>query len=158
VSWCVSRLLKQGAHIVITNIPLESIEAISEWRYKMLRPALFPSCQLTRREVIERARSVYHGLVKMASSKNFELFEPSPDWFGADAIHVRYWKHKAFCQCISEYFFASSRTQCPVTSNAPWFLKWKQRPSFAYKKVMGWEWRTQQPGGQLADGTLVSMY
>lgn len=158
LSWCVNRLQKQADHIVVTNIPIASIEAIPEWRYTMLRPILFPSCQLSRREVVERARVVHHGLVEMASIMNFKLFEPSEEWFGADAIHIRYWKRKAFYQRIAERFSVSCEAQCSVTANKPWLSMWKQHPRFAYKKMLGWERRNQQPSGQLADGTIISMY
>lgn len=158
VSWCVSRLQRQSVHIVMTNVPIASIKSISDWRYKMLRSVLFPRCQLSRREVVERASVVHHGLVEMAASKHFELLEPSSDWFGADAIHVHYWKRKAFYQRITEQFSSSNGMQCLVTGNEPWFSMWKQRPHFAYKKVLGRERRNQQPSGQLADGTIISMY
>ena len=158
VSWCVSRLQRQSVHIVMTNVPIASIKSISEWRYKMLRSVLFPRCQLSRREVVERASVVHHGLVEMAASKHFELLEPSSDWFGADAIHVHYWKRKAFYQRITEQFSSSNGTQCLDIGNEPWFSMWKQRPRFAYKKVLGRERRNQQPSGQLADGTIISMY
>ena len=158
VSLCVSRLQRQAIYIVMTNVPIASIKAISEWRYKMLRSVLFPRCQLSRREIVERASVVHHGLVEMAASKHFELLEPSSDWFGADAIHVRYWKRKAFYQRITERFSASNAMQCLVAGNEPWFSMWKQRPRFAYKKVLGWERRNPQPSGQLTDGTIISMY
>lgn len=158
VSWCVSRLQRQSVHIVMTNVPIASIKSISEWRYKMLRSVLFPRCQLSRREVVERASVVHHGLVEMAASKHFELLEPSSDWFGADAIHVHYWKRKAFYQRITEQFSSSNGMQCLDTGNEPWFSMWKQRPRFAYKKVLGRERRNQQPSGQLADGNVISMY
>ena len=158
VGLCVTRLQRQAIHIVMTNVPIASIKTISEWRYKMLRSILFPRCQLSRREVFERASAVHHGLVEMAASKHFELLEPSSDWFGADAIHVRYWKRKAFYQCITERFSASNGMQCLVAGNEPWGSMWKQRPRFAYKKVLGREQYNQQPSGQLADGTIISMY
>lgn len=158
VSLCINRLQRQAMHIVMTNVPIASIKAISEWRYKMLRSVLFPRCQLSRREVVERASAVHHGLVEMAASKHFELLEPSSDWFGADAIHVRYWERKAFYQRITERFSASTTMQCLAAGNESWFTVWKQRPRFDYKKVLGREQRNPQPSGQLVDGTIISMY
>lgn len=158
VNWCVSRLQRQTVNIVMTNIPIASIEAISEWRYKMLRPVLFPNCELSRSEIIERARVVHQGLVEMAASKCFELLEPSSGWFGADAIHVRIWKRKLFYRYVTKRFSSSSEMQCSVAEKTPWFSVWKQPPRFAYKKVFGQEQHNQQPSGQLTDGTVISMY
>lgn len=158
VNWCVSRLQRRAVHVVVTNIPIASIEAISEWRYQMLRPLLFPNCRLSRSGVIERARVVHQGLVEMALSKRFELLELSSDWLGADAIHVRFGKRKAFYQYVTQRFSASSEVPCSVAGNKPWFSIWKQRPRFAYKKVFGQELYNRQPSGQLSDGTIISLY
>lgn len=158
VNWCVSRLQRQAVHVVVTNIPIASIESISEWRYKMLRPFLFPNCRLSRSEIIERARVVHQGLVEMAVSKRLELLELSPDWLGADAIHVRIGKRSAFYRYVTERFPAYSKIRCSVAGNKPWFLIWKQRPRFAYKKVLGQEQYSRQPSAQLTDGTIISMY
>lgn len=158
VNWCVSRLQQQAVHVVVTNIPFESIETISEWRYRMLRPLLFPNCQLSRHQVIERARIVHQGLVKMADSKHFELLELSPDWFGADAIHIRIGKRRAFYRDVTERFSASSEVQYSVAGNKRWLPIWKQRPRFACKKVFGREQYNRQPSAQLTDGTIISMY
>lgn len=158
VNWCVSRLQRQAVHVVVTNIPIASIETVSEWRYKMLRPLLFPNCRLSRHEVIERARGVHQGLIEMAVSKRFELLELSSDWLGADAIHIRIGKRRDFYRYVAEQFPASSEIQCSVVGNKPWLSILKQQPRFAYRKLLGQEQYRRQPSAQLTDGTIISMY
>jgi len=158
VGWCVERLQRQAARIVMTNIPIASIEPLSERRYKILRGIFFPFSRLARREVVHRARLVHRGLVNMASSKNFELYEQEPVWFGPDVIHTLYWKRKELYRRIFERLPATSRAWAPIGEEAPRNATWIKRPRFAYKKVLGREQRYQQPSGQLADGTAVYMY
>ncbi len=158
VSWCIEQLQRKGAHIVMTNIPIASIESLSERHYKIIRAIFFPFSRLSRREVVDRARVVHRGLVDMASSKNVQFCEQEPVWFGPDVIHVLYWKREELYRRIFERLSVSSGAWEPVGGKAPHFSAWKQRPQFAYKKVLGRERRYQQPSGQLADGTAVSMY
>lgn len=158
VNLCVEQLQKQKARIVMTNVPIKSIESLSEWRYKLFRTICFPFCRLSRGEIVSRARVVHRGLVEMAARKHFELYEQEPVWFGSDAIHVRYWKRKELYRHIFERFPPVSNAQVSVGDKESHFLAWKKRPQFAVKRVLGRAYRYQQPSGQLADGTAVSLY
>jgi len=158
VAWCVEQLQKQDAHIVITNIPMTSIESLSTRRFTIIRSLLFPFSQLSKPELINRAKEVHGGLIDMASSKNFKLYEQESAWFGPDGIHVLYWKRKELYRRVFEQLPLSRGEREPAADTAPRFLAWKQRPQFAYKKVLGREQRHQQPSGLLVDGTTVSMY
>lgn len=152
ISECVQRLQRQSVCLVMTNLPIASIESLSEWRYQLFRNLLYPFCQLSRLEIIDRARSVHRGLMALASDRHFELCEQDPIWFGHDGIHVSYWKRRALYQHFLERFPMSHEGLTPVVSS------WKQRPQFAYKTMWGREQRCQQPSGQLTDGTTVALY
>lgn len=155
---CVEQLQQQSAHIVITNLPIASIESISRWRYQLFSRLFYPFCRLSRNEVIARTRAVHGGLIKMAASKNITLYEPAPHWFGPDGIHVLYCKRKAFYQHIVKQFPEINSTQATVENSQSLFLTWKRRPQFAYKTILGKEQYHQQPSGQLTDNTTVSLY
>ncbi len=152
VGECVERLQHHSVHIVMTNLPMTSIESLSERRYNFFRNLLYPFCRLSRDEVVDRARAVHRGLIVMASRQNFELCELEPDWFGFDGIHVRYCKRRLFYQQLFARFPVINNAQKPVVG------AWKQRPQFAYQTMWGRERYCQQPSGWLADGTRVAMY
>ncbi len=152
VSECVERLQRRSAHIVVTNLPVASIETLSERRYNFFRNLLYPICRLSRDEVVGRARVVHRGLITLASSRNFELCEQEPEWFGFDGIHLGYWKRRQFYQQLFERFPLANNGQDPVAS------AWQQRPQFAVKTMWGRRRYCQQPSGRLADGTAVAMY
>lgn len=158
VGWCVERLQRHAAQIIMTNVPIALIEPLSERHYRIIRAIFFPFSRLSRREVVDRARVVHRGLMEMASSKKFELCEQEPSWFGPDVIHVLSWRRKEAYRCVFERLSATNASREPVEGKAEHAAAWKQRPRFAYKKVLGRELRYQQPSGQLADGTTVSMY
>jgi hypothetical protein len=158
VSWCVHRLQRQAAQIVMTNVPVASIESLSETHYRLIRRIFFPFSQLSRREAVNRTRLVHRGLRDIASDYNFQLFEQEPIWFGPDAIHIRYRKRKALFRRIVERLPASSGVRDSMVEEALRKATWSKPPQFAYRTVLGQERHCQQPSGQLTDGTAVYMY
>ena len=158
VGRCIEQLQKHSARIVMTNIPLASIEPLSEKHYKIIRAIFFPFSRLSRHEVIERAREVHCGLLEMADSYNFELYEQDPSWYGPDVIHVLLWKRKAFYRQIFERLPVPDMSAVPEARRAMHAQNWAKRPRFAYKKVLGKPHCHPQPSGRLTDGTDVYMY
>lgn len=152
VSECVNRLQRRSAYIVMTNLPIASIELLSERKYNFFRNLLYPFCRLSRDEVVDRAWAVHRGLITLASSQNFELCELESEWFGFDGIHVGYWKRRQFYQQHFERFPLVNNGQEPVAT------AWQQRPQFAVKTMWGRRRYCQQPSGRLVDGTVVAMY
>ncbi|MDV6343965.1 hypothetical protein [Nitrosomonas sp. Is37] len=158
VTWCVEQLQKQSAYIVMTNLPIVSIESLSEWRYQLFRNLFYPSCQLSRNEAVERAKAVHQDLIELAAHKQFVLCEQKPEWMSADGIHYAYWKRHTLYQHICTHFCAT-RDQSGFAADKQSFSQhWQQRPRFAYKKVLGKEKHCLQPSGLLTDKTIVSLY
>lgn len=156
VESCITRLQQQSAQIVVTNLPMASIERLSERRYTFFRTIFYPSSRMSRDETVRCARAVHAGLLALASRLNFTLYEPEPHWFGLDGIHVNYWQRKAFYRNILQQFpHPSDRPTSVAAGEREFLLTWQRRPEFAYKTVLGREVYCQQPSGQLADGSSV---
>ncbi len=155
VEWCIAQLQQQSAQIVVTNLPMASIESLSERRYTLFRTIFYPSSQMSRDETVHCARAVHAGLLALASRLHFTLYEPEPHWFGMDGIHVNYWQRKAFYRDILRQFPNSSDRPESVADEREFLLTWQRRPEFAYKTVLGRKVYCQQPSGQLADGSSV---
>lgn len=155
VESCITRLQQQSAQIVVTNLPMTSIESLSERRYMFFRTVFYPSSRLPRHETVQCARAVHAGLLEMASRLHFTLYEQEPHWFGMDGIHVNYWQRKAFYRDVLQHFSAPAGKPVSVEAGQEFLLTWKRRPEFAYKTLLGHEVYCQQPSGQLADGSSV---
>ncbi len=126
VEWCIEQLQNHSARIVVTNLPMASIEDLSERRYTFYRNIFYPFCRLPRSETVSRGRAVYQGLIDMASRRNFTLYEQEPVWFGPDGIHVHYWKRRAFYRDVLEQFPLRSDRQGGVeeaTDQAPSMIR-----------------------------------
>lgn len=158
VEWCIGQLRKQSAQIVVTNLPIASIEQLSEQRYTFFRRMFYPSSQMSRAQTLHCAHAVHQGLTEMASRHHFELYEQKPVWFGTDGIHVGYLQRKAFYQDVVQRF-SPTRAQSDSKVNEVIFPpNWQWRPQFAYKTLFGRPIHRQQPSGQLSDGSSVCKY
>lgn len=151
VERCVEQLQQQSAQIVVTNVPMASIENLSERRYTFFRNLFYPTCRLSWHETIGRAWAVHDGLAAMAACRKFILLEQKPEWFGLDGIHVHYWQREAYYRAIVQQFPGSG-------GKRRFFLTWRQRPKFAFKTLLSHAIHHPQPSGLLADGSRVGKY
>jgi len=158
VERCVEPLQRQSAQIVVTGLPLASIECLSERRYTFFRNLFYPSCRLSWHETISRAWAVHDGLVEMAAHRKFILHEQRPEWFGLDGIHVNYWQRAAYYRAIVQQFPNSGEKLGLLESKRKFFPVWQQRPEFAFKTLAGRAVYCQQPSGLLADGSIICKY
>lgn len=149
---CIDQLQQQSAQIVLTNLPLASIESLTEKRYLFFRNIFYPFCQLPRDITVRRARELHAGLVALAARKAIMLYEQNPHWFGPDGIHVDYWKRQAFYQNVARCFHSPKPEIVKVD---PVSLAWQQRPTFAFKTLFGYDLYCPQPSGLLANGSSV---
>lgn len=155
VERCITQLQQQSTHIVVTSLPMASIENLSERRYTFFRNIFYPSSRLSRNETLDCAREVHAGLVDMTSRLHFKLYEPAPIWFGWDGIHVGYWQRKAFYRDVLQHFPIPDDKPESIEDAEKFLLTWQRRPEFAYKTILGRAIYCQQPSGQLADGSSV---
>ena len=158
VEACVERLQQQSAQIVVTGLPMTSIERLSERHFLFFRNLFYPSCRLPRDETISRAWAVHDGLAAMAARRKFILHEQKPECFGMDGIHVNYWQREAYYREIIHQFADSGEKPGPQERQREFFLTWQQRPEFAFKTLLGRAIYRPQPSGSLADGSRVSKY
>ena len=158
VDTCVQRLHRSAARIVMTNVPLASIEALTQARYRFIRMLLFPSSGLTLRQAIHHTRLVHGGLSDIADQYRIPIFEQEPTWFGPDAVHIHYRKRKELFRRIVERFPATAdarhRSEAENVNN----VSWRRRPRFARMTLWGRERLCRQPSGLLNDGTSVYLY
>lgn len=89
VAWCIDRLQKLQAAIVLTLPPLESVDSLSAWRFTLMRTLLFPSCRLSFPAVHAAAVELDERLAKLGAARGIPVVAPSGDWYGFDPIHVR---------------------------------------------------------------------
>jgi hypothetical protein len=91
VAWvktCLDRLVEQRAEIVMTLLPIASVERMSSWRYSLFRTIFFPTTRISLPEVLQRARDLNAQLQQLGREYGVPTFEPPGEWYGFDPIHI----------------------------------------------------------------------
>lgn len=83
------RLEARGARIVLGDLPLASLRALSPRRFAWTRRLLFPFHDLTHAAALAGIEALHEGLAELALRRGWTLWTPLPRWYGLDPIHVR---------------------------------------------------------------------
>lgn len=84
----VERFLSLDARVVITSVPVESVLRLPAWKYGLVRPLLYPSYPMLRRDVFTRIVQVQHALEDLSRSMKLDVLPTRREWYSIDGIHV----------------------------------------------------------------------
>jgi hypothetical protein len=105
VETCVDRLKGLDAEIVMTRLPLASLEKLSRLRFTLARKILFPGCSLALADVRRHADELDAGVIALAAKHSIPLAEPEGRWYGIDPIHIRSrWMESAWQKILRGWF------------------------------------------------------
>jgi hypothetical protein len=85
----VRRLLRFTDDIVLTDLPLASLQRLSPSKFRAVRAVLFPSSRLSLDDVLKAAEDMNAGLGDLAAAHGVRFFRLNPSWYGVDPIHIR---------------------------------------------------------------------
>lgn len=157
VTGCVDRLTSLDAKIVITDLPIAPLNALSERRFRFFRSLFFPRCRLTREELIDRAVALSAGIHALGEARKIPIFPARNEWYGLDPIHPRrrylapWWRELMSAQS------RGSRTASALRSGGRWhwYLALLAPETWAQFGRMR---SASQPNGRLWDGSTIALY
>lgn len=158
VAWCIDELKKASAQVVITNLPIQSIEVLSNKCFQLFRHLFFPSCTLSKIEVVSRAKALHQGIATLAQQKQLILCEQPSQWMGVDGFHIAFMKREPAYREFCSHFVVADEDLSSATYRSGLQLSWQRRPHFAFQRVCGKEKCCPQPSGLLSNQTTVSLY
>jgi len=85
----VHRLQKQGARIVMTDLPTGAMLRLGKVRFLLFRTLFYPSCRLSLETVAVRAEALSRSLKKLAEDEKVPIIKAKSQWYGWDPIHLR---------------------------------------------------------------------
>ena len=85
----VGGLIDRGVRVAVTRLPLASILAVGQSRYRLLRACYVPGCRLALDELKDAAVRLDAALVDIAVRVGAAVIDQPGSWYGLDAIHVR---------------------------------------------------------------------
>ncbi|MCZ6794707.1 MAG: hypothetical protein O7J95_13950 [Planctomycetota bacterium] len=117
VNQSVEKLHSLGARVAATSLPVESIESIPIWKYRIVRPLLFPFRPQSLSDVIEQVHRVQRGLEAAHEEGRVHLLPTRKEWYGFDPIHLRRRSRKeAFSRWIDALVGAGRETEATEDS------------------------------------------
>ncbi len=153
---CLDRLQGVVDRLVVTRLPLASIDQCPGWRLRLLMSLLFPSARLSPEEARGRAVDLDQQLLACAGQHGAYVVQPDRDWYGWDPIHVtRARRALAWRKYLSPW--ADGADVAPASpSSRRWLACQRARPrQWTFLNV---DYARAQPCVRLADGTTISLY
>lgn len=97
---CLTMLASNRPELVMTHLPLASIERLSALRYHSTRLVFFPKTRVSWPAMLERTRETERVLSELANRFSARLIDQPLAWYGFDPIHIRQRKRAEAWQTI----------------------------------------------------------
>ncbi|MGB6045737.1 MAG: hypothetical protein WBF93_21460 [Pirellulales bacterium] len=157
IEQCLARLASHEADIVLTQLPLQNIEALSPARYVVLRTVLFPFCRHDLTTMLRLAHQLDQHVQQLAQEYQTHLVAPQPEWYGIDPIHIkiRHWS-TAWPTILAPWSKAATLPPPAAGSLRRWFYLRTRAP--LQRQILGWPQRHEQPCGVLPNGSAIHFF
>jgi hypothetical protein len=157
VEKCLDRLESVGATTVITEMPVGSVEGLSEARFRFFRRVFFPRTRMTLADAKTLVRSFNQRLLQLGESRKIPVIPVSTTWYGFDPIHL---KRRVLREAWPALLASWSGAVDPIVVARP---SWRTAVYLATlapseRSLLGIRRRAAQPSGRLRDGTTISLY
>lgn len=153
----LSRCQSVARRVVVTELPLESIERLGPRRYTFVRRVIFPRCRLSLDEARRRAAVVNEAIHRAAAECGATVVGHRAAWYGFDPIHIRRAEFaRAWAAILTPWNERGGAAELARGSLRRWIYLGVISPE--KRAFFGIERRRRQPAGRLADGSTVSLY
>ncbi|MHC5024944.1 MAG: hypothetical protein ACYTGG_13750 [Planctomycetota bacterium] len=158
IDTCLGRLGGFEASVIVTRLPLGSIEDLGRFRFALARAVLYPARHLTLETARDHVRRVDALVRQISRERDVPVIEQQRSWYGFDPVHIRMrdWA-PAWREILGNWPGTDSADgDLPRASPGRWV---RLRTSMPQSYRMFGRPRTRaQPAAHLADGTTVSLY
>jgi hypothetical protein len=158
VNWCLDRLAECNARIIVTALPVPSLEHLSPSRYRFFRTLLFPELSLSWEQALGWVREADQALRELCNGRDIAFIEQQPEWYGMDPVHIRRRRRAGAYLEILKPWLAPDCAMPPLVRTG-FRERWQcrlLRPQ--YQCLCGFDLYRNQPCGVLPDGSTVSLY
>ncbi|HUG93333.1 MAG TPA: hypothetical protein VML55_21010 [Planctomycetaceae bacterium] len=156
VQWletCLARLAERQARLVLTLIPLGSIEQLSPWRFRLVRKLLYPKNRMSFDQLLELSRELNERLIELGPRFGAHTVVPPPEWYGFDPIHVlRRHRAAAWERILSGWNVLAPPD--PERTRTGWTASRLRRLRPEVRTLFGRVQRRPQPALALPDGAV----
>jgi hypothetical protein len=159
---CLDRLAQQQARVVMTPLPMASLQRMTPGQFRIVRALLFPSREITHADAMARSRELNERLHELAAARGVMLVPHRLDWYGFDPIHIRLrrWR-EAWGSILAAWQGDRPAAPSPALAQVRGSLaRWAYLRAVPPQErwILGWRQRRRQPAGRLRDGTNIWWY
>lgn len=153
----LDRCQSVARRVVVTELPLASIEQLSPRRFAILRSIIFPRCRLTLDEAKRRAIEINAAVHRAAGEYGAAVVAHDAAWYGLDPIHIR---RREFARAWNAVLSAWNEDERRAALARGSLRRWIRLGLFSPEKraFFGIERSRRQPAGTLRDGSTVCLY
>ena len=157
VESCLLRLAKRDARIVMTTLPLASVERLAPLHFNVARACFFPGRPITQADTLARTADLNGGLRTLGEAHGADVVEHDLAWYGLDPLHIRRSHLIAAWARILSPWNDGKGPSGPVRGSAGRWLRLRlQTPARWW--LLGHELGRFQPFRRLPDGSTVSFF
>ncbi len=160
VAACLERLAGRCRQVVMTELPLASLDRLTPRRFRLLRTLFFSFSRLTWESVRERSVALNRRVVALAGEFGAVVRQPRADWYGWDPIHVRRAVRPRVWQEYVSAWCPQAVSAAGLSAPHGTWREWWYLSTRAAERRRTWgavRWRAQ-PSGWLRDGTQISLF
>ncbi|HVJ69847.1 MAG TPA: hypothetical protein VM510_17850 [Caulifigura sp.] len=152
---CLGPLLAVGATTTIGRPPVHALQRLGRTRFRAARSFFFPKSPLTYERMLVDVPRLDELIVARATTVGATTFQPRPEWYGLDPIHVRRSKRPAAWREIVELWLPpdgrKGRSDVAIRRRH-WLLRPAEKAVFGRKRIQ------QQPAFRWEDGGGIWLY
>ncbi len=138
-SWlreCLARL-QPRAQLVVSALPVASLERLRPWQIRLARTLLFPWSEVTPQAIQQGISALNLRLRELAAEHGAQWVEQPGWWYGLDPIHIRRSARRQACSALLAGWRRTSNERC-----ADDFAPTLPRASFdSWQKQLWRAWR-----------------
>jgi hypothetical protein len=157
IAACLDRLTDAGASVVITQLPVASVDALGAARFEFYRRLFIPGRRLTLEHAKSMVRTFNDRLIRLGEQRKIPVISVSDTWYGLDPIHIR---RRVFRSAWSTMMESWRAAEPPLVLRRPsiWTAAYLASLAPWEHTILGIRRRAAQPSGRLSDGTTISLY
>ncbi len=157
VETCLQRLFAINARIVVTGLPVASIQKLSRSRFEFMKLLMFPGSRLRFDEVESKLTRLNQLVADLARTYHAVLVEKRGEWYGFDPIHIRRrFRATAWREILASWFDLSTEVDFSSVGINRSLRLWRQRP--LERCWLGRIQHAVQPALREPDGTSLWLF
>ena len=155
---CIERLQQHNASVVLTALPMCTIESLQRWRYEVTKALLFPTRSMTFESAKDRARQVNQAIEDIGEQLDVPVVAQQAEWYGIDPIHIRFAQcRKAWHQILSHWPVEAGGHALRAADVWRIWARLHLTPPES-RHLFGITQRRAQPAARLRDGSTIGLY